>query len=358
MRAQLQLQGWSWRRRSRWRYRCWPCLCVLRLRSQRRRHLVSHPHPARGLRKAKHRASQLDKTYPGAAASLRQGLEEMFTVARLGTDGRLAITLTTSNPIESMLSIARTTNRNVTRWRDGPMALRWTAAGMLNAERSFRRVKGYKQMPHLAAALHRHAHPDTATVDVAARAYGLEGRLEARRQPTDQYGKALDTTDDHIAAAQWRCPTSPGTSNQRSGRRGRFVASSVRTYGSRVRLIRSGSAAPFGLRGLNAQDRSSSSTLTSTNVSLLTSPQPEKRDVHEHPREFSCWCLRTSAGEAFRYRYRDGRPAGPPTATGGSYTGPTQLGHGLTPLDRSPQNRGDQRHASSGWGEAPVRFPP
>jgi putative transposase len=61
-----------------------------------------------------------------------------------------------------MISIARTTNRNVTRWRDGQMVLRWTAAGMLNAERSFRRIKGYKQMPQLVAALHRHAHPHTA----------------------------------------------------------------------------------------------------------------------------------------------------------------------------------------------------
>ena len=122
-----------------------------------------HPNPAQGLRNAKHLAAQLEKTYPGAAASLREGLEEMFTVARLGIDGRLAITLTTSNPIESMLSIARSTNRNVTRWRDGQMVLRWTAAGMLNAERSFRRVKGYKQMPHLVEALHRHAHPETAT---------------------------------------------------------------------------------------------------------------------------------------------------------------------------------------------------
>ncbi|WP_084268288.1 IS256-like element ISMyo1 family transposase [Mycobacterium avium] len=123
----------------------------------------NHPDPAQGLHNAKHLAAQLDKNHPGAAASLREGLEEMFTVARLGIDGRLAVTLTTSNPIESMLSIARTTNRNVTRWRDGQMVLRWTAAGMLNAERSFRRVKGYKQMPQLIAALHRHAHPQTAT---------------------------------------------------------------------------------------------------------------------------------------------------------------------------------------------------
>ena len=121
-----------------------------------------HPDPDAGLRNAKGPARQLEKNYPGAAASLREGLQEMFTVARLGIDGRLAKTLTTSNPIESMISIARTTNRNVTRWRDGQMVLRWTAAGMLNAERSFRRIKGYKQMPQLVAALHRHAHPDTA----------------------------------------------------------------------------------------------------------------------------------------------------------------------------------------------------
>ena len=71
-----------------------------------------------------------------------------------------------------MISIARTTNRNVTHWRDGQMVLRWTAAGLLNAQRSFHRVRGYKQMPQLVAALHRHAHPNTAhqpeTVGAAA----------------------------------------------------------------------------------------------------------------------------------------------------------------------------------------------
>lgn len=123
----------------------------------------NHPDPELGLRNAQHLAGLLDKAHPGAANSLREGLEEMFTVARLGIDGRLAKTLVTSNPVESMISIARTTNRNVTRWRDGQMVLRWTAAGMLNAERSFRRIKGYKQMPQLVAALHRHAHPETAS---------------------------------------------------------------------------------------------------------------------------------------------------------------------------------------------------
>jgi putative transposase len=127
-----------------------------------------HPDPDAGLRNAKSLAAQLQKTHPGAAASLREGLDEMFTVTRLGIDGRLAKTLTTSNPIESMISIARATNRNVTRWRDGQMVLRWTAAGMLNAERSFRRIKGYKQMPQLVAALKRHAHPGTERICAAA----------------------------------------------------------------------------------------------------------------------------------------------------------------------------------------------
>jgi NAD(P)H-binding/Transposase, Mutator family len=90
----------------------------------------AHADPDTGLANAKSLAAQLGKNYPSAASSLREGLDEMFTVARLGIDGRLANTLTTSNPVESMISIAPTTNRNVTRCRDGQMVLRWTAAGM------------------------------------------------------------------------------------------------------------------------------------------------------------------------------------------------------------------------------------
>jgi putative transposase len=81
----------------------------------------------------------------------------MFTVPRLGISGRLAITLTNTNPIESMISVARTAMGPVKRWRDGSMKKRWIAAGMLEAERSFRRVKGCKEMPTLVAALRRHA---------------------------------------------------------------------------------------------------------------------------------------------------------------------------------------------------------
>ena len=123
---------------------------------------LNNPDAAAGLREAKALATVLERKHPGAAASLREGLPELFTVARLGITGALAATLTSTNPIESMISIARTTNRNVTHWRDGQMVMRWTAAGMVNAQRSFRRVKGYKQMNDLVAALRRHAHPRTA----------------------------------------------------------------------------------------------------------------------------------------------------------------------------------------------------
>jgi len=113
----------------------------------------SQPDPATGLARAKAIATELQADHPDAAASLREGLADMFTVRRLGLSGRLTGSLTTTNPIESMISIARTTMGNVKRWRDGRMKKRWMAAGMLEAERSFRRVKGCSEMPVLVAAL-------------------------------------------------------------------------------------------------------------------------------------------------------------------------------------------------------------
>ncbi len=101
-------------------------------------------------------ASSLADRHPGAAASILEGLEETLTVTRLGITGSLARSLRTTNPIESMISIARTTARNVKRWRSGKMALRWTAAGMLEAERQFRRVNGFRELQQLKAALRHH----------------------------------------------------------------------------------------------------------------------------------------------------------------------------------------------------------
>jgi len=98
-------------------------------------------------------ARELDKTHPGAAASLREGLVETLTVLRLGVPPTLARTLRSTNAIESMLSICREHAGNVKRWRDGTMALRWCAAGMVEAGKQFRRVNGYLHLPALRAAL-------------------------------------------------------------------------------------------------------------------------------------------------------------------------------------------------------------
>jgi len=127
----------------------------------------NHDDPAKGERACRDLAAQLEARWPDAAASLREGLEDMFTVRRLGVGGRLAASLTNTNCIESMLSIARDTTKNVKRWRDGKMIKRWCAAGMLNAERSFRRLKGYRQMPTFVAALARHVDAVTPACDAA-----------------------------------------------------------------------------------------------------------------------------------------------------------------------------------------------
>jgi putative transposase len=98
-------------------------------------------------------ARELDKTHPGAAASLREGMAETLTVLRLGVPPTLARTLRSTNAIESMISICRTHSANVKRWRDGQMALRWCAAGMVEAGKQFRRVNGHLHLAKLRAAL-------------------------------------------------------------------------------------------------------------------------------------------------------------------------------------------------------------
>jgi len=101
-------------------------------------------------------ARELGKTHPGAAASLREGMAETLTILRLGVPPRLARTLRSTNSIESMIEIGREHSRNVKRWRDGTMALRWCAAGMLEAGHQFRRVNGHLHLPKLRAALEDH----------------------------------------------------------------------------------------------------------------------------------------------------------------------------------------------------------
>lgn len=98
-------------------------------------------------------AKELERSHPGAAGSLREGLAETLTVARLGVPPTLARTLRSTNPVESMIEICRDHSANVKRWQDGAMALRWCAAGMVEAKRQFRRVNGHLHLKALRAAL-------------------------------------------------------------------------------------------------------------------------------------------------------------------------------------------------------------
>ena len=100
-------------------------------------------------------AAELERTHPGAAASLREGLAETLTVLRLGVPPTLARTLRSTNVVESMISICREHAKNVKNWQDGQMALRWCAAGMVEAGKQFRRVNGHMHLAALRAELQR-----------------------------------------------------------------------------------------------------------------------------------------------------------------------------------------------------------
>ena len=98
-------------------------------------------------------ARRLDPEYPSAAESVREGLAETLTVLTLQLSSRLQRSLATTNPVESLLSRTRHVKRNVKRWRGGQMMVRWVAAGVLEAVKGFRRLKGHGDMPRLVAAL-------------------------------------------------------------------------------------------------------------------------------------------------------------------------------------------------------------
>ena len=96
---------------------------------------------------------QLERLNPSAARSLREGLEETLTVHRLGVGEALRKTLSTTNPIESCLSMVRAVTSRIKQWRRGDMRQRWVAVSLLEAERRFRRVRGYREIPLLVASI-------------------------------------------------------------------------------------------------------------------------------------------------------------------------------------------------------------
>jgi len=114
-------------------------------------------------------AIELERSHPGAAASLKEGLAETLTLQRLGCHEQLRRTLASTNPIESMIEIVRRTSRNVKHWQNGDMCLRWTAAGMLEAERQFRKIIGVRHLTRLTIAVEhdvaaRRAHTPSTTI--------------------------------------------------------------------------------------------------------------------------------------------------------------------------------------------------
>jgi len=126
------------------------------------------------LAQAKRRLLELARNleaHDGAAASIREGLEETLTLLSLGITGALARTLSTTNPIENLQGTLKRVSRNVTRWRSGGMALRWAVTGLLEAQKSFRRLKGYRELPALLRALDArigsHENHRTVVEDVA-----------------------------------------------------------------------------------------------------------------------------------------------------------------------------------------------
>jgi transposase-like protein len=114
-------------------------------------------------------AQRLELEAPGVSKSILEGLDEILTVTRLGLPPELRRSLASTNIIESVNAVIRQVCRNVKRWRDATMALRWTAAGMLEAAKGFRRLKAHRQLPALKAALEKHRPPaDRARVDPVA----------------------------------------------------------------------------------------------------------------------------------------------------------------------------------------------
>jgi transposase-like protein len=120
---------------------------------------------AEGTARLEKQAQWLEREYPDAAASLREGLEEMFTLNRLGLSPALMRCLSSTNVIESPHSGVRLRTRRICRWRDGRMVLRWAAAAFLLTEKSFRKIQGYRDLWMLKAALDEN--PGSLTRQVA-----------------------------------------------------------------------------------------------------------------------------------------------------------------------------------------------
>ena len=114
---------------------------------------------------------ELERINPSATRSLAEGLEETLTIHRLQVPAKLRLTLFSTNPIESALSVVEEKCGRV-KWQDGDMKLRWVASGLLFVEGRFRRVKGYREIPQLMAAIQAAAPPGRARTVAVAKKVG------------------------------------------------------------------------------------------------------------------------------------------------------------------------------------------
>ena len=126
------------------------------------------PDPALAKQQLERLARSLEREHPGAASSLREGLDETLTVLKLGVSGWLYRSLRSTNMIENVNGAVAKFARNVRRWRDGQMIVRWVATALQEADQKFRKLKGHKDMPRLIAALN--AHQLEAPVDMKRKA--------------------------------------------------------------------------------------------------------------------------------------------------------------------------------------------
>ena len=147
---------------------------VARVVERRMRAAYRNPDPLAGEGDLDALATELEHAHPGAAGSLREGLTETFTVARLRVPPTLARTLRSTNCVESMIEICRDHSVNVKRWESGTMALRWCAAGLFEAKKQFRRVNGHMHLRALRTALEEHV-----GVAVAPSNYSAEQEVAA-----------------------------------------------------------------------------------------------------------------------------------------------------------------------------------
>lgn len=113
-------------------------------------------------------AARLAADHPGAAASLREGMDETLTLQNLGIGGALYVTLRTTNPIENLNGSIASYTRNVKRWRDGAMLQRWIASALSDASQRFRALRGFRDMPKLINALQAHSQSNDVTQRKAA----------------------------------------------------------------------------------------------------------------------------------------------------------------------------------------------